>query len=184
MKKKVLLGLGLSAFFLLGACGKKETGSIEQPLTIGVTSGPHEEIIEHVKEAASKDGFDIEVKVFDDFVAPNRTLADGDLDANLFQTKPYLTEIVQIEGFELEPLSPTITLPMAVYSDSLKSLDDIKKGAKVGLPNSATQEGRALLVLQDAGLITLPEGVGQEVTVNDVQEENPYDLEFILVDAA
>lgn len=183
MKKKVLLGLGLSAFFLLGACGKKETGSIEQPLTIGVTSGPHEEIIEHVKEAASKDGFDIDVKVFDDFAAPNRALADGDLDANLFQTKPYLTEIVQTEGFELEPLSPTITLPMAIYSDSLKSLDDIKKGAKVGLPNSATQEGRVLLVLQDVGLITLPAGVGQEVTVNDVQE-NLYDLEFILVEAA
>jgi D-methionine transport system substrate-binding protein len=62
-------------------------------------------------------------------------------------------------------------------------LDEVKKGAKVGLPNSATQEGRALLVLQDAGLITLPEGVGQEVTVNDVKE-NPYELEFILVDAA
>jgi D-methionine transport system substrate-binding protein len=136
-----------------------------------------------VQETASKDGFEIEVKVFDDFVAPNRALADGDLDANLFQTKPYLTEIVQTEGFELEPLSPTITLPMAVYSDSLTSLDEVKKGAKVGLPNSATQEGRALLVLQDAGLITLPEGVGQEVTVNDVKE-NPYELEFILVDAA
>ena len=183
MKKSILAGLGLAAVLLLGACGKSGSGEIEQPLHIGVTSGPHEEIINFVSDIAKKDGFEIEVTVFDDFVAPNRALADGELDANLFQTRPYLEEVNATEGYDLVPLEPTITLPMAVYSDRIKSLDEVKDGDKVGLPNSATQEGRALLVLADAGLITLPKGAGQEVTVNDIVD-NPHDLEFILVEAA
>lgn len=182
MKKKLASILGISAV-ALAACGNEEAGEIEAPLHVGVTSGPHEEIIQFVGENAEEDGFELEVTVFDDFVSPNRALADGDLDANLFQTRPYLEEVIEAEGFDFEPLEPTITMPMGVYSEYISDLDEVESGDQVGIPDSATQEGRALLVLEDAGLITLPEGSGQEVTIDDV-EENPHELDFVLVDAA
>jgi len=186
-KSAVLLVAGI----LLSACGaggSSADGSSEglyedDVLTIGVTAGPHEDILNLIKERAAEDGFNIEVVTFNDFVPPNTALAEGSLDLNSMQTGPYLENVINQQGFDFVDVAPTITLPMAVHSYDYNSVEELPEGAQIGIPNTPTQEGRALQLIEETGLITLPEGSDLEVTVDDIVE-NPKNIEFITSDPA
>lgn len=158
------------------------TGMAED-IKVGVSPGEHAEIMEEVAKVAEPMGLNIEVVEFSDYVIPNTALADGDIQANSFQHRPYLENQVKDRGFDLVEIGTTITTPMGIYSDKLESLDALPEGAKIGIPNDPTNGGRALLVLQDLGLLTLAEGTGLVPTPLDITE-NPKNLEFLELDAA
>lgn len=199
MKKwtKGLLTVLGTATLALGACGNQASESTatsedeattsglleDGVLTIGVTAGPHEEIFELVKEKAAADGLDIELVVFNDYIAPNTTLADGELDLNSIQTGPYLETVIEDTGYEFTKAFENITIPMGIYSEQYDTVDELQEGDTIAVPNTPSQEGRALLVLERAGVITLPEGLGIAATVDDI-EENPLNLNFITGDPA
>lgn len=154
-----------------------------EDIKVGVSVGEHAEIIEQVVPIAKAKGLNIEVVEFTDYVIPNQALADGDLNANIFQHKPYLDQMIADRGFDLTPIALTFTTPMGVYSDKLKSLDELPEGGKVAIPNDPTNGGRALLLLADKGVITLKDGVGLAPTPLDITE-NTKKLEFLELDAA
>jgi D-methionine transport system substrate-binding protein len=199
MKKwtKGLLTVLGTATLALGACGNQASESTatsedeattsglleDGVLTIGVTAGPHEEIFELVKEKAAADGLDIELVVFNDYIAPNTALADGELDLNSIQTGPYLETVIDDTGYEFTKAFENITIPMGIYSEQYDTVDELQEGDTIAVPNTPSQEGRALLVLERAGVITLPEGLGIAATVDDI-EENPLNLNFITGDPA
>ncbi|MER2293590.1 MAG: MetQ/NlpA family ABC transporter substrate-binding protein [Aerococcus urinaeequi] len=199
MKKwtKGLLTVLGTATLALGACGNQTSESTatsedeaitsslleDGVLTIGVTAGPHEEIFELVKEKAAADGLDIELVVFNDYIAPNTALADGELDLNSIQTGPYLETVIEDTGYEFTKAFENITIPMGIYSEQYDTVDELQEGDTIAVPNTPSQEGRALLVLERAGVITLPEGLGIAATVDDI-EENPLNLNFITGDPA
>ena len=161
------------------------TGALAQdkPLKIGVTGGPHAQIFEQVKKVAEKDGLKIQIVEFSDYVQPNAALAAGDLDANSYQHKPYLDQQIADRGYKFTPVGYTVNFPIGIYSKKVKSLKDLKEGAKFGIPNDPTNGGRVLLVLQDQGLIKLKPGAGLKATPLDVVE-NPKKLKFVELDAA
>ncbi|MBY6136722.1 MetQ/NlpA family ABC transporter substrate-binding protein [Nocardioides marinus] len=152
-------------------------------IKVGVSPGEHAEIMEEVAKIAEPMGLNIDVVEFSDYVVPNQALADGDIQANSFQHKPYLDNQVKDRGFALVPVATTITTPMGVYSDKITSLDNFPEGGSMGIPNDPTNGGRALLVLQQLGLIKLAEGTGLVPTVLDVTD-NPKDIRFRELDAA
>ncbi|MFH8367046.1 MetQ/NlpA family ABC transporter substrate-binding protein [Streptomyces sp. NPDC018031] len=168
------LALGLTA------CG----GDDSDAFTVAATPVPHAEILNYVKDNLAKDaGLNLEVKEFTDYVTPNTATEDGSVDANFFQTQPYLddfnkkknTDIVSVVNVHLEPLG--------LYSHEVKSADDLEKGATVAVPNDAANGARALRLLDANGIITLKEGIDGEATVADIAE-NPKDLEFKELEAA
>lgn len=152
-------------------------------LTVGVTAGPHEDILNEVKKIAEEDGMEIEVVPFSDFVQPNTALAEGELDINSFQTGIFLDTVVEESGYDLTKIEPTLTIPMGIYSEKYDDVSEIQEGDVIGIPNSPTQEGRALQLFEEAELITLPEGSGVEVTIDDIVD-NPLNLDFIASEAA
>src|SRR5690606_4528312 len=117
-------------------------------------------ILEVVKEVAAKDGLELEVIAFSDYVLPNEALESGDLDANAFQHVPYLDNQIATRGYDIVAVGNTIVTPIGAYSKTLKSLDELPTGGRVGIPNDPTNGGRALLLLQAEGLVTLADGVG------------------------
>ncbi|WP_377887639.1 MetQ/NlpA family ABC transporter substrate-binding protein [Alkalihalobacillus sp. R86527] len=184
MKKLTLLLGALLLIVVTGCSGSAESGeSDEGPLKVGVTAGPHEDIMKKVKEVAEEDGFEIDVVAFNDYVMPNTALDEGELDANVFQHEPYLNDFVDERGMELTKVATTINFPMGIYSDQYDDLDKLKKGDKVGLPNHSTGEPRALMLFEKAGIIELKEGVGVEATIKDIKK-NPLDLEFVPLEAS
>lgn len=193
MMKKWLLAcslfLGLS---VLAACGGNSDDSAENEtkgllsdgkLTVGVTAGEHEEIMEQVKELAAKQDLEIEIKNFSDYPIVNEALEQGDLDLNVFQHEPYLNEQKEDRNYDIVNVGNTITTPMGIYSNKVQNLDDLEEGAKIGLPNDPTNGGRSLLLFEKAGLIKLKEGVGVTPSLKDI-EENPNNYEFIELEAA
>lgn len=184
--KKTMAWLASGLLVLaLTACGSSQASSTisEDKIVVGVTSGLHEEILEKVKEVAAKDGLTVEIKAFSDFQMPNTALVEGEIDANSYQTIPFLETYKKEHNADLTAVAQTVLNPMGVYSNKIKSLDELKEGDKVGLPNDPSNSVRALLVFQSAGLIKLKDGVGEEATVLDIVE-NPKNLEFIELDAA
>jgi len=155
----------------------------DKPIKIGVTAGPHAQIMEQVKKVAEQDGLKIQIVEFSDYVQPNAALAAGDLDANSYQHKPYLDAQVKDRGYKFTDVGYTVNYPMGIYSKKVKTLADLKPGARFGLPNDPTNGARVLLVLQDQGLIKLRAGAGVKATPLDVVD-NPKKLKFIEVDAA
>lgn len=155
----------------------------DKPLKIGVTAGPHAQIFEQVKKLAEKDGLKIQLVEFSDYVQPNAALAAGDLDANSYQHKPYLDQQVKDRGYKIVSVGYTVNFPIGIYSKKVKSLKDLKEGARVGIPNDPTNGGRVLLVFQDQGLIKLRPEAGLKATPLDVIE-NPKKIKFVEVDAA
>lgn len=155
----------------------------DRALKIGVTAGPHAQILEQVKKVAEKDGLRIQIVEFSDYVQPNAALAAGDLDANSYQHKPYLDQQVKDRGYRIVPAAFTVNFPIGLYSKKVKSLDELKEGAKFGIPNDPTNGGRVLLVLQDKGLIKLRPEAGLKATPLDVTS-NPKKLRFVELDAA
>ncbi|WP_108259446.1 MetQ/NlpA family ABC transporter substrate-binding protein [Mangrovicoccus ximenensis] len=154
-----------------------------EDIRVGVSPGEHAEIMEEVAKIAAPMGLNIDVIEFSDYVVPNQALADGDIEANSFQHGPYLENQMKDRGFALVPVANTITTPMGLYSDKIAGPDELGERATVGIPNDPTNGGRALLVLQDLGLITLAEGTGLVPTVLDITE-NPKNLRFQELDAA
>ena len=151
--------------------------------TVGVTPGPHAQIVEKVKEVAAEKGLDLNVVEFSDYVVPNQALADGDIDINSFQHQPYLDNQVTDRGFDLVSVAKSVNFPMAGYSSKIDSKETIPDGALIALPNDPSNGARALLMLEDQGMIKLREGAGVRATVVDVVE-NPHNYQFIELDAA
>ncbi len=171
---------------ILSACGSgsSEGASLsEDKLVVGVTAGPHEQIVEVAADVAAEQGLEIEIKVFSDYVLPNTALAEGDLSANSYQHGPFLDQFNEDHGTDLIPVGKTILNPMGVYSETYQSIEDLPDGATFGLPNDPTNGGRALFILEEAGVITLAEGKQETASIYDVVE-NPKNLEFIELDAA
>ena len=168
---------------LISALALSAATAMAEDIKVGVSPGEHAEIMEEVAKVAEPMGLNIEVVEFSDYVIPNTALADGDIQANSFQHRPYLENQVKDRGFDLVEIGTTITTPMGIYSDKLESLDALPEGAKIGIPNDPTNGGRALLVLQDLGLLTLAEGTSLVPTPLDITE-NPKNLEFLELDAA
>lgn len=152
-------------------------------ITIGVTGGPHAQIMEQVKKVAAEDGLEIKVIEFSDYVQPNVALASGDLDANSYQHYPYLEVQVKDRGYKLSNIAPTVIYPMGLYSKQITNLDEVQEGARVAIPNDPTNGGRALMLLETAGLLKLREGAGLTATPLDIVE-NPKKLNIAELDAA
>jgi D-methionine transport system substrate-binding protein len=155
----------------------------DKPIKIGVTAGPHAQIMEVVKKVAEKDGLKIQVVEFNDYIQPNAALAAGDLDANSYQHLPYLEAQIKDRGYKFANVGYTITFPMGVYSQKVKSLNALKEGARVGIPNDPTNGGRSLLILQAQGLIKLKPNAGLKATPLDIAE-NPKKIKIVELDAA
>jgi len=154
-----------------------------QTIKVGVTAGPHAQLMEQVKKVAAQDGLTIQVLEFSDYVQPNAALAAGDLDANSYQHRPYLDAQVQDRGYKLVSVAPTVVFPIGIYSNKIKNLIDLPSGAKFGIPNDPTNGGRVLLLLQSLGLITLKDGSGLKATPLDIVG-NPKKISFVELDAA
>ncbi|SUW53360.1 D-methionine ABC transporter substrate-binding protein [Bordetella holmesii] len=135
-----------------------------KPLKIGVTAGPHAQIFEVVKEEAAKQGLQLQVIEFTDYVQPNVALATGDLDANSYQHQPYLDNANADRKYGLASVAKTVIFPIGIYSKKIKSLDQLPNGARIGIPNDPTNGGRALLLLQSKGLIKLRPEAGLKAT--------------------
>jgi len=155
----------------------------DKPIKVGVTGGPHAQILEQVRKVAEKDGLKIQIVEFSDYVQPNAALAAGDLDANSYQHKPYLDQQVKDRNYKIVDVGYTVNFPIGIYSKKVKSLKDLKEGARFGIPNDPTNGGRVLLVLQDQGLIKLKPEAGLKATPLDVID-NPKKIKFVEVDAA
>jgi len=155
----------------------------DKPIKIGVTAGPHAQILEAVKKVAERDGLKIQVIEFSDYVQPNAALAAGDLDANSYQHLPYLQQQIKDRGYKFASIAQTVTFPLGIYSKKLKSLAALKEGARVGIPNDPTNGGRALLLLQAKGLLKIKAEAGLKATPLDISD-NPKKLKIVELDAA
>ena len=152
-------------------------------LVVGVSPVPHADIMNFVKPALEKEGVQLKLIEFSDYVQPNIALAEGELDANFFQHKPYLDEFAKEHNLKLASLVAVHIEPMGVYSKSIKSLEELPEGATVAIPNDPTNGGRALLLLASAGVITLADPTDITCTVMDITE-NPKDLDIRELEAA
>lgn len=157
--------------------------AMAEDIRVGVSPGEHAEIMEEVAKIAEPMGLNIDVIEFSDYVVPNQALADGDIQANSFQHRPYLENQMKDRGFELVEVGTTINTPMGLYSDKYTDPADIPDKATIGIPNDPTNGGRGLLVLQQLGLIKLAEGTGLVPTVLDITE-NPKKIQIQELDAA
>jgi D-methionine transport system substrate-binding protein len=191
LKKVLVLLLSLMILALgVSGCGNGQQSDAEQPgktettkLVVGATAVPHAEILKVAKPLLEKENIELEIKVFTDYVQLNPALKDGQIDANFFQHIPYLDDYNQNNNADLVWTVKVHNEPMGVYSNKVAKLDELQDGAKVGIPNDATNGGRALMVLESAGLITLAEGVGVNATPHDIVD-NPKNLDVMMMDAA
>ena len=154
-----------------------------ETLTVAATPVPHAEILEFVKPALAKEGVDLKVKVFTDYIQPNVQVAEKRLDANFFQHQPYLDEFNKAKGTSLVAVTGVHLEPLGAYSSKIKKIEDLPGGANVVIPNDATNGGRALLLLDKAGVIKLKDSKNILSTVKDIAE-NPKDLKIRELEAA
>ncbi|MCZ2526428.1 metal ABC transporter substrate-binding protein [Streptomyces sp. SCUT-3] len=176
------LALGLTA---CGAgSGSGSSDAADGPLVVAATPVPHAEVLTYIRDNLAKDaGLELEVKEFQDYVAPNTATDEGSVDANYFQTAPYLEEFNKENGTKLTPVAEVHLEPLGLYSDSIRSTGDLKAGATVGIPNDGSNEARALKLLDANGLIELKDGAGENATPKDIAK-NPKKLEFKELEAA
>lgn len=200
MKKKILAVLGLS--LALVGCGnnaKENTANTEAAnnanknataqtetannvIKIGVSPTPHAEIVEALQPQFKEAGLEVETVIFDDYVQPNEQLAAGDLDANYFQHGPYLEEFTKQNNLDLTSIGNVHIEPMGIYSAKIKSITEVQDGGEVIIPNDATNGGRALLLLEQVGLIKLKDNTNLLSTEADIVE-NPHNLKFVAMEA-
>ncbi|MCH0543058.1 MetQ/NlpA family ABC transporter substrate-binding protein [Streptomyces sp. MUM 203J] len=185
---------GVTALALgLTACGtasdpssaKDASGkdAADKPLVVAASPTPHADILNFVKDnLAKKAGLTLEVKEFTDYVLPNTATQQGQVDANYFQHKPYLDDFNKKNKTTIVPVVDVHLEPLGLYSRKLTGLKDLKAGQTVAVPNDTTNEGRALKLLADNGLITLKDGVGADATLNDITDKKG--LEFKELEAA
>lgn len=202
MKKFMILFLclGLLLFSVAAGCGGETSETPEQQadlagaedgeqaatppvkIVVGVTPKPHGEILEIVKPLLAEQNIELEIKPFTDYVLLNPALKDGQIDANFFQHIPYLEDYNDQNNADLIWTVKVHAEPMGVYSKKIEDLEQLEDGARVGIPNDATNGGRALAVLENAGLIELREGAGITATDRDI-ESNPKNLKVQMMDA-
>src|ERR1700733_8857873 len=154
-----------------------------ETIKVGVTPGPPPQLPKAHKPIPAKNGLDIQIVEFTDYVVPNAALDAGDLQANSFQNQPYLDNQNADRGYKIESVGLTVNFPMSVYSVKYKSWDAVPQGATLSIPNDPTNGGRVLLLLQDKGVLKLKPGVGFKPTVADITE-NPKKFKIVEVDAA
>ncbi|WP_394559976.1 MetQ/NlpA family ABC transporter substrate-binding protein [Aquipseudomonas alcaligenes] len=174
--KKLLTALAAAAALTSAAAHAGE-------ISVAATAVPHAELLEFVKPALAKEGVELKIKVFTDYVQPNVQVAEGRLDANFFQHQPYLDEFNASRGTTLVSIAGVHVEPFGAYSSKIKNLADLPQGAQVVIPNDATNGGRALLLLQKAGVIKLKDGAGITATVKDIAE-NPKAIKVRELEAA
>lgn len=181
MRKLVSLCMGIFLLsLLLVGCGNSAQ---QKEIKLGATSGPHAEIAEAVAKEAQKEGLNVKVVEFSDYLTPDQALADGNVDIVGYQHEPFLQNFNKEKNTDLVPLDPIYLMPMGVYSDKYHSIAEIPNGAKIAVPNDPSNEGRGLQLLQKAGLIHLKDGVGYKATLADITA-NPKHLQFVELDAA
>ncbi len=192
--KKVVAGAlvaSLAAFGLAGCAGSgssssssaAQSGGDENVITVGASPTPHAEILKAVEDELAKTGYTLNVVEYNDYVLPNTALEEGELDANYFQHVTYLNDFNEENGTHLVDAAGIHFEPFGLYSNKMESLDQIQDGAVVAVPNDTTNEARALLLLEQEGLIKLKEGAGLSATKLDI-EENPHNLVIQEVEAA
>ena len=193
MKKLFALTLALVMALGLAACGNDTTEPADDAntnesgeavtLRVGASPSPHAEILEQVKGVLAEEGITLEIVTYNDYIMPNVAVDEGEDDANYFQHTPYLDNYNAENGTNLVPVAKIHNEPMGIYAGKCDSLDALADGATVAVPNDPTNEGRALLLLEAQGLITLKEDAGLECTAKDIAE-NPKNLQFKELEAA
>jgi D-methionine transport system substrate-binding protein len=173
----------LTLTLVTAGCGSNQAAQESKVIKVGVTAGPHAELMDEVKKLAEKQGLKIEVVEFNDYIQPNVALNQGDIDVNSFQHEPYLNNIVKDRGFDIVSIGKTVIFPMGIYSKKVKDLAQVKEGATVVIPNDPTNGGRALMLLEQKGIIKLKSGAGLTASAADIAE-NPKHLIFKELDAA
>ncbi len=177
---KILSGLLLVSAVALSGCGDKKTDELK----VGATAGPHAANVQKAAEVAKKDGLVVKLVEFTDYITPNKSLDEGAIDVNVYQHEPFLNNFNKQQGTKLKKVANAVVQPMGFYSNSIKSVEAIPEGTIVSIPNDPTNGGRALLLLQTAGLIKLKDGVdGNSATVKDIVE-NPKNLQIKELEAA
>ncbi|KYZ74828.1 metal ABC transporter substrate-binding protein [Anaerosporomusa subterranea] len=187
------IALLMTTLFLLLAvgCGSSEKaadkaadkGGAKTSIKVGTTAGPHAQVMEKVKAEAEKQGLKVEIVEFNDYIQPNVALAQKDLDINVYQHKPFLERAMADRQYKFVATGKSIILPMGIYSKKVKAIADLKPKATIAIPNDPTNGGRALLLLEKAGVIKLKPGVGVHATVLDIAE-NPKNFKIIEIEAA
>jgi len=152
-----------------------------ETIKVGVTAGPHAQILEAVKPIAAKNGLDIQSVEFSDYALPNAALDAGDLQANSFQNQPYLDNQKAASGYKIETVALTVNFPMGIYSRKYKSWDAVPPGATLSIPDDPTNRGRVLLLLQDKGVVKLKPDIGFKPVVADIVD-NPKQLKIVEID--
>lgn len=176
--------VGVLAVGVLAGCGKKDAPAEEtKVIKIAASATPHGEILEEAKKLLAEREWDLQITEFNDYVQPNEVVESGDFDANYFQHIPYLDSFNDEKGTHLVNAGEIHYEPFGIYPGTKSSLDELVEGDAIAVPNDTTNEARALLLLQDNGIITLKEGVGLEATVNDIVE-NPKNIEIEELEAA
>ena len=179
MKKVFAIVLCLALVLSLGACAKKD----DKVIKVGATPAPHAEILREVAKVLEKDGWTLEIKEFNDYVQPNNAVEDGDLDANYFQHQPYLDAFNAENKTHLVSIAQVHYEPFGVYAGTKNSFDALEDGDKIAIPNDTTNRARALLLLQDNGIITLKDGVGLDATAQDIVSKK-VDVDVLEMEAA
>ena len=185
MKKLLTLVLALTTLALVGCGGGADNAGAksEKVIKVGASPVPHAEILEVVKPELAKEGIKLEIVEFNDYVQPNLATNDKEIDANFFQHEPYLKNFVtEHPELKLANVLGVHVEPMGIYSHKIKNINEVKDGAQVSIPSDPTNGGRALLLLERAGLLKLKDGVGAAATVQDVVD-NPKKLQFKEIEA-
>ncbi|MFE9278912.1 MetQ/NlpA family ABC transporter substrate-binding protein [Paenibacillus glucanolyticus] len=196
MKKWTLALISLTLVTVLAACGSKPADNASEPggttggsgqetvtLKVGASPAPHAKILEHIKPALEKEGVNLEIVEFTDYVLPNTQVDSKEIDANFFQHKPYLDNEIKERGLSLESVIAVHVEPLGAYSRTIKSADELKDGAVVAIPSDPSNAGRALSLLSKNGVIKLQDETKLEATAKDIVE-NSKNLQFKEVEAA
>ena len=180
--KRRISALALAALLVLGltACGGKKTDGTT--IKVGATPAPHAAILEVAKEILAEQGYTLDIVEYDDYVTPNTSLEDGSLDANYFQHITYMNEFNAEHGTHLVSAAGIHYEPFGLYAGRTASLEELADGAQIAVPNDGTNEARALLLLEQEGLIQLKEGVGLSATKSDIAE-NPHNYDIVELEA-
>lgn len=173
----------IAAALALGTAFAFAPALAAETLKVGVTAGPHAQVMEVVRKIAARDNLNIQIVEFSDYIQPNAALAAGDLDVNSYQHQPYLDNANADRGYKLVSVAKTVIFPIGLYSKKYKTLADIPAGSRVAIPNDPTNGGRSLLLLEASGLVKLKAGAGLKATPVDIVD-NPKRLRIIELDAA